>query len=423
MNKIKKIDMNGYNAYFLKTKKYSTIHMSYIFEMEYTKEDIYLCDVLAEYLLKTNEIYKTREQIHDKSMECYNTALGIKNICITDNLFVKFDFVMYDPSLVKDDFFDSALEFMHDMMFKPNFIDGKLDQEVLKVIKDNMIVKKANSLANPQYKARNNFYNTILPNTYVTRDTITTKEEYADLINSYTDKDIIDMYYKIIDSSLVSAAFMGNLSEEYLQKIASKFKFKNTRELEKNYFKNLTVQCDKDFVKETDSETNESILYIAYDFKDYDYKTMRYVYSMINELLGYGGRVIHKVLRDELGLVYSATGGCDAVTGGLVMKAFINRENCDKAVEGFGEVLRRISDIKFVEELLPKIKANINSDYLTRDENKYNILDEVIDKVYEINDSPEKRLEAKNKVTAEDIVNVVKKFEKKTVYLYEGVKK
>ena len=59
--KVIKKKINGYNVFIHKIKKYSSIRMRFVFEIPYTREDIFKSDVLDEYMIHSSKKYKTRK--------------------------------------------------------------------------------------------------------------------------------------------------------------------------------------------------------------------------------------------------------------------------------------------------------------------------------------------------------------------------
>ena len=419
--RIKKIPMNGYDAYLYKTNKYTTMHMTFLFELEYTKENIYKCDLLDEYLMGTNKKYKTRKEIYENIESNYAMGFSINNYTIGKKLFVEVRFTFCDPELVKDGYLTSALEFAKDLLYLPNFENGKLDKEVLNKCKNNMIGSMANRIADPKYKAFYDFWNLILPNTYMTIDKIKTKEEYESLLNSFKDENLIQMYHEILDKSFVGLTLIGNFKDKHLQKIRELFTFKTVKKFDRKFDTRLKIKTDKSFFKESDADMNESIIYAVYECKHCSAKK-KYIYLVIDMILNSTGRVMHKVLRDELKIIYSSQSQFYSRAGFLLLKASIDKNSLNKCLEGFNKVIEMLKDEDYVEEKLISVKEKINMrDYIS-DENKWNVIGDLEDRVYEFNISRKRENRLINSLTAKEVVDEVKKLEKKLTFFYEGVK-
>ena len=422
--KIKEVPMDGYKAYFYKTKKYSTIHINLFFEIEQSKENIYMCDLLEDYMLSTSNKYKTEKEISDKSRELYTVSGLLYNITVGNKLIVTMDFTFFDPKLVEDDYFKEALDFVYERIYNPNFNEGTLDQNILKKVKNNMIGFMANKLASPHTKAYNTLWKTILPNTYISYDIINNKKEYEDLLNSFKDEDLIKMYHTIIDESFIGMTIMGNLEDKDLENIKNTFKFKNIKNYIPKRKELLKVNNKQKYIKISDEDLNESMLYKIYSCKSYKgTQKDKNIFKAIRMILNYDtGRLIHKTLRDEMQLVYNASASFMERAGIFSLKASIDSKNEQKCLEGFDKLLEKLKNKEFLEEELEKIRIFIEKDLIVYDESKYNMLDSLISMKIFKNGSPQKQQKLMSQITAEDIIEKIESLEAEVTYFYEGVK-
>ena len=420
--RLKKIPMDGYEANFYKTKKYTTIHLNFLFEMDYTRENIYKCDLLEEYMMNTNAVYKTKNEITEQIRRNYSLGCKMDNYNIGKKMFIEVSYTMFNSKLVQDDYLDEALEFEYNMLYKPRFENGKLDKETLEICKNNMIGSMASSLAEPKRKAYNGFIDTVFPNSYFSEDIVHSKEEYEEMLSSFTDEDLIEMYHKILDESFVGLTIMGDVDEKFFAKVRKLFKFKSIKPLDVDYSQIIKINNENKFIKVSDETINESIVYAAIECEDYDEKD-RIIYDVINRMLNSPGMVMHKTLRNELKLVYSSGSSFYARAGVMYFTAFIDKKNIDKCIEGFDIILEKIQNKSFVEGVLPTVINQINiSDYVS-DENKWNVNNELFIQTFKTTLPRKERLELINKITTDDIVNCASKLKIKVIYFYEGAKK
>jgi len=423
--KIKEVPMDGFNAYFYKTKKYSTIHINLFFEIKQSKQNIYLCDLLEEYMLCTSKNYKTEKELTDKSRELYTVSGGLFNHTVGNKIIVEMDFTFFDPKLVDDDYFKDALDFAYERIYNPNFTNGKLDKSVLKKVKNNLIGYTAEKIIHPQSKASSILWKTIAPNTFISYDIIETKKEYEDLLDSFTDEDLIKMYHEIVDNSFIGMTIMGNLDDRDLENIKNTFKFKNIKKYTPKRKELVKINDKEKYIKISDEDLNESILYNIYTCKKYrGTQKDKNIFKAIKMILNYDtGRLIHKTLRDEMQIVYNASASFMERAGIFTLRASIDSKNEQKCLEGFDKLLEKLKDEKFLEEELAKIRTFIEKDMFIYDENKYNLLNSLINMKIFKNGSLQKQQKLMSDITAKDIIETVKVLEAKVTYFYEGVKK
>ncbi len=420
--KVKKTKINGYDVFIYKTKQYSTINMRFLFESDYDKKKIYMADLLANYMSCSMEKYKTRREINDRFMELYSPTWTIDNNIRGVKLLTKASFSFYDPVLVKDDYLEEAMEFASGVLLKPNFADGKLDESELNRCRDNLLNEIAEDLLDKQYKAYRSFVKNAYSGTYMDVDLFDDKEEAVELINGFSHEDLIECHDEIFKHSCVGLIIMGNVKEEHLSYIEQHFKFAKTKPLDIEFEDELTLRDDVEpYIKETDVDYNESILRCVYTCSSKSYKEQM-TYSMISKMLSSSGMLLHKVLRDEMKLVYRVSSGYSKYTNTIVLKAFLDKKNEKKALDGFDKVLSMLRDENLVEAELAKIKEKNDLALYTYDENKWNPFSDLYLDSFKLNYKLEKKYKTMESVTKEDIFKALDKMEKRMVHFYEGGK-
>lgn len=420
--KIIKKKINGIDISVYKTKKYSTIHMKLLFELPYTRENIFKLDLLQEYMLFGNNKYKTREEIGLRRMELYSLDYSLSNFFRGEKLFSEVNFGFYDPELVRDDYMKEALEFVGDLLFNVNFEDGKLDKDALNKAKSMLISAMGDDLASARGAEKRSFIKQLYPDTYKTRDLIESKSEYEELLNSFTDRDIIEMYETSIHHSLVGIVIMGNIKDEYYDYIGEYLKFKETTILDKNFKEKLKISEKTPYYKEVkDPTTRDSVLKVVLEAPSRNFKE-KMVYRTIARMLGGTGLLIYKILRDEKGIVYSAGVSYKSRMGYFLLYANLDAKNKDKALEGFEEAIGRLKNKKTIEELLKKIKLENEEALYVYDESKWNLYGELVDKTFKLAVPDKRRYKMMEKVTADECLEALEKLKIVKVHFYEGVR-
>lgn len=421
--KIKKIKINGYDVFIHNTKKYSSIHLRFLFEMPYTRKNIFTYDLLEEYQIHSLAKYKTRKELSDRRMELYSMSYGFNNYNVGEKMFTEATFNFYDPSLVNDDYLKEALEFAREVLMFPNFEDGKLDRDELRRSKDNLINSVSDGLMDYKVRVGKNFTETLYPNTYKTVDKIDSKEEYEEILESLSDADLIEAHRDLIQNHLVGLVIMGDIKDEYLGYIEELFKFENPQELDDEYNEYLPFRSDLPaFVKIVDEDYRESTLRVVYSCKARSLKE-KLTYWTIARMLGSNGQLVFKTLRDELGIVYSAGAGYNRKLDYIVLMAIIDAKNVDVACEGFKTVFKKLEDRALVEQLLNKIKEKDELNEYVFDESKWNVFYELYDLAFDFDISTKKRHKIVESLTVDDIMKTLAKIKEVTVYFYEGAKK
>lgn len=421
--KIVKKKINGYDVSIYKTKRYSTINMRFVFENDYNKTAVYRADLLASYISTTTKKYKTRKSLNDRFMELYSPGFMIENISEGKKMLTLVSLSFYDPELVKQDYLKEALTFTRDCLLEPNFEDGKLNHVELTRIKDNMISRVAEDLLNNQYNSYKDWCQMSFPNTYLSEDLFDSKEEIVDLLNGFSDEDLIKAHEDIFQKSCVGLIIMGNVKDEYLDYIEELFKFKKTKKLDTEYERYLNIDETTPFyTKKSDPNYSESILRYAYSCPSKSYKE-ELTYHVIREMLAGTGMLLHKVLRDEMKLVYRVGVGYNKYTKCLVMKAFLDKSNEQKAMEGFTRVLDMLKDGDLIKTELEKIKEKNALMLYTYGENKWEPFEDLYATTFDINVSKKERYKVIKTITEKDVAQCLAKLRQVKVHFYEGSKR
>ena len=417
--KVKKYPMDGYKANLIITNRYTSMFMTFLFEMKYTKKNIYLCDLLAEYMLNTNKFYKTGKSIYNRCNTYYNMNISIDNYHIGTQLFVEVSYTFLDPELVKDDYLNKAIKFASQMLFYPNFGE-KLDSKVLKKIKNQMIESKANWLSNPINRGRIEFIKNFAPNSFLSEDLIESKEEYSELLNSFTEEDVMNMHKNILNRHFVGAYLAGNFNKEHLMTVKKYFKFNHVAKLNTNYNDFMPFDNVKDLTISSDS-LSESSLIVIYKVVDYS-PSKEFTYLSIEKILNYVGMLLHRVLRDEMHLVYSASAYFNIRAAYFRINASISKENMSQTLMGIEKVWDLLKDEKYLEEIIPKIKKDVQLDFYTEDENHNRVFSRMISEDCKWQPKIKKVMDSYANLTVQDIVEAVNSLKKICVFFYRGDK-
>lgn len=420
--RIEKKLINDCDVYVYNTKKYSSIHLTFLFQMPFTRENIFKCDLLEEYMLYTNKMYKNRDALGDKRMELYSMDFGLSNHIRGEFQFTKINFAFYDPELVKDDYLEDALKFVRELLFCPNFEDGKLDAKIKEQVITNLLGSMGDDLVSARGKRSRSFLKALYPNTYKTRDMIESKEEYEKILRSFTDSDIIDMYNRLVHESLVGAVLMGNIKPNYYRYLEKVFKFKKHGVLNRKFKDKIKINTKTPFKTVYEDETiKDSNLSVVYSCPSRSFRE-RMVYSVISRMLSSSGMIIHKTLRDEMNLVYGAGTSYNARLDYMVLGANLDYKNEEAAMEGFSIALKKLEDKDTVSKLLVKIKDE-DSDYLyCFDENKFNNYGELFDRAFKLDASELKKLKVVKTIETDEVIAALKNMKIVKIHFYKGVK-
>lgn len=413
--------INNYDVYVHDTKKYATIGFALFYELEYTKRNIFLSDLLAEYMIHNCKKYNNRKTFRDKMLEMYSMNVSVNNFNVGEKLFVQVTFDFYDPVLVKDDYLKDALKVAREIL-ELNETEGTLNEEELSRNKEVIISSIGHELMNNKCREKVSYKKFMYPGTYYTEDLIESKEEIEELINGVTDSKLIDLYKKIFLKSFVGAFLIGNIKDEYLKWIGELFKFESVLELDTNYNRDLIVNRDIPYLKLEDKDYKESILRSIYFCPSDNYKE-KITYKLIKKMLGSCGMLLHKILRDKYKLVYHAECGYNKYSNILGLKAFIDGDKEEETKKAFEEVIDLLkNDDDLIEKLLVKVKESIELSLYTKDERPGAVFNEMVSVTFGFAVSDDVFKETVDSIEVSDVKEALSKLENIKTHFYKGVK-
>jgi len=416
---LKNVVNSGNEFYTYKTEDFVKIIINFTFFLPNNDyKTVLTASLLSEYLLKTNEIYKTYKEIEDKEKEYYDSYVDVYVDRYLNETFFSIEIGALDQTYIGDYYFNSFLDFAHDIVFKPNFKNNMLDKDIFKNMKKDRINELKIALANPKNLSQRILDNSVFPNTILSRGAFTNIEDYKKVINSITEEDIINLYNVIINENYYKGYAFGNLSTEDINKIKSLFTFKPTIR-KPEYFKKVEIQSgEKEIV---DNNYNESIVCVIYEIKNCDV-SKRYLYGILSDMLNGTNGLCHEVLREELGICYHASASFYSTFGFFKITALISKENKEKCLTGIDEIINRLKDKNKTEELLNfTIEKQNQEDYLSEEYFGANIND-LENYIFERRTSREEENKLINKLTFDDILNAINNIEKKYIFFFKGDK-
>lgn len=421
--KIELVTMDGYDARLLKTDKYNVYTASFMFQLEYTRYNAFLIRILKKYLIYTNYKYKTREKINEALRENYGMNMFISSFDKGDKLFVELGLNLIDPQKLNEEYLESALSLAHDLFFNINKTNGqKLNRRALKMLKEKEINNVGSYLSDPSYKEYVLFEKRVYKDSRYMIEHIDSKSEYEKILNSYSDKEIIDMHSHLINDCFVGCNLMGNYRKKDLDLIYKYFPFKyHTPVKDYKYYVNL----DKvpSYIEYSNNKISTSYLTVVYKIEDYK-SSEREKYFAINAALNSVGMLLHKVLREENKLVYTAYSNFLGATLGIYeVKAEISKENEQKTIDAIDEVFKRLKDKNVVKDILAKGKREVKLSNYVEDEVYSKVFNRMIDEHYKFCDLKKNITDKYMSLTVKDIVSAVSRIKKVTVFIYRGDKK
>lgn len=418
MDSNKLINING--IYFYKTNDFATIKLKLLFKVENTIEEIVKVRLLATYLERTNKNYKSFKEIRDKCKYFYNMDIDFKQIFIGKENFLSFSVNMLSPRVIEDDYLEDAMVFIHEILFNPNFENNKLDEKIITNLKKDLINEEKRKLGNPIVIRKRTLFKEIMPASNLCTNNITDIPYFKNIVNNISDKELINLYNRIINESFYKGYVFGDINEKEIKIFNSLFLLKpKTATLDFREF--LDINSGE---SEVIHESNESDLKVVYKLENYDINK-HYLYQTLSRMLNGSNGLCQEVLRSEMGLVYSSGALINKYMyfGFMIIGAGISFENKEKCLNGINKIFTMLKDKSMVEDLLKFAKEKQAQEDYVSSENINEVIRDLEGYIFENRLSREELGNLIKQLTPDDIINELPNISKKYVFFGKGENK
>lgn len=402
----------------IKNEDFQTIIIRVMFP--FYDEDEYLTKLtlLPSMLMYMNNKYQTEEEFQKNRKKNYILSTSCNRITVGTNMCLCFSMVIPDVNALGFDNLEEQFKFFSEMIYNPKIIDGGFDKNELTREKRNLELSIDNALKNlkPYQSVRGL---ELIDDEGILSSTVENHRYQLDDINPMN---MYDLYQQIISSYHPLVFAFGNIDEEYINKLADKYLYKNVSNvdiIERRYNHFLKVY-DKEtkFVEEKKNfkDSSVSFYYKIKDMAEDDFTKLSLVRSLLTSL---SSRLLNKKLRDENDLVYSSKAVAYLRFGVFEITAYINKNNKDIVIEKIKEVMEDIKNPDYIREYLNNIKERRRIALIKSLDDKFTLLNDVVLDVLKVEKKMEEDYKEVLNISAEDVSEFVNRFVLDTIYYIE----
>lgn len=410
---LKNVKTNNKGFYYYINDEFVNVRIAFNFSISNNKEDFFKARLLSGLMCKSNKKYKSFKEINDKAKELYGLYFNVRPKIIGAKRFITFSLNTVSERIIEEEYFNDALEYFYDMIFKVDFTNEKVFNE----LKKEMLNAEKNKLSNPANVQGILFYKNVTEESECNNLNITDINEIEEIISSITISDLEKLYNEILKSYYCGYSF-GDLTKENNKSIMDLFKFENTNITDDYNFKEIMNEKDEEIISD---KTSQSYLYAAYDIKNYDFNNS-YIYSTIEYMLNSTNGLCLNILREKYGIVYHAYAEFDNRHGFMYFHAQIDKKNKEKALSGIEEIFEKLHDKKEVEKLLEYAKEKQKELLYTEMENMGPNVAELNNYIFKSGIPSDERIKKIESLTVDDIINQIDNLEKKYTFFFRGDK-
>lgn len=419
MEYIKK-DLGSYNLHLIKTDKFKTITVRVSFHRIIKKEEITIRNILNDMFMQSSKKYKSRRELTIKAQDLYAADLRTTNSRLGNYINTDFYLSVLNDKYTEKGNFSEAVQFLSEIMFKPDVDDDCFNEEKLEIVK-NTCRSSLNSLkedpANYSLIRMAEVFGNGEPISYRMMG-------YLEDLDNIDGKSLYKYYQDMIENDFVDIFVIGDISEkEVSDLIKENFKFRTYKKLKVPFMVDDAKARTKKLIGRETIDNTQSKLAIAcrlYGLSEYE---RNYPLTLFNIIFGgCSDSKLFKEVREKNSLCYTIVSVPNKLDNVLIIRAGIDRVNYRKTVELIEKELKDMCSSKFDDTDIEMAKEYYNTALEEIEDSQGKIINNYLMMQLLNTDDIDVKREKMNKVTKSEIVRVAKKVTIDTVFCLEGVK-
>ncbi len=401
------------NLYLQKDKKYKNIGIEIVFKTKFKYENITAYRMLSKILSNSNYKYPNIESMSRKKDVLYDLEMGFSHN-YSANLCLYKAFCNYvNPKYIKDkNYQKEVIEFLHDMIYCPNIIDGHFDDVLFDISKN---------LVESEIKTEKDSINShaiieVLRRLGNKKQAISAST-IGDLkvLNELNSTNLVEYYKNIINSGF-DIYVIGDIKFSKISKMIKEYFAKENNAQQKIYKAakviNKNIIKPKTIFKNVNQARVAIIYHTPYIFNDEKSYAMR----LLGYILGGGSQSkLFTEIREKQGLCYAIGATYNTSYGYILVNTGVGINMVDKVI---GEINKQIDSIKngqFNEMDIKRAYDYFESALIKQKDDIFSNIDlKVRYNSFNMNITLEEIINKYKQVTKEDIVNVAKNISYKT---------
>ena len=339
----------------IQTNKFKTNLFAIFLTVPITRENVTKNALTTTVLRRGTNKMPTQEEISKKLEEMYGAAFDCKIKKIGDNQSLKFYLEVVNNQFLpeKEDLVEMSLELLMDIVFHPLVENKQFKEEYVQGEKENLKQIIESKLDNKATYA----LESCIESMYEEKPYGLYKYGYVEDLQGITAKTLYEYYQGLIQNCQIDIFASGDFGAEKLERIVEK-SFKEYKERKPN----LVLKWEeKEEIKEPkkkieSKQISQGKLVIGLDVKtdkeEKNYKTVVY-----NTVLGGGSNSkLFQNVREKESLAYTVSSSYARRKQNIFIRAGIEIENYDKALEIIKKQLQDMKEGNFSEEDLNNAK-------------------------------------------------------------------
>ena len=322
--------------------------------MPLNREDVTKNAIIPFLIRSGSQNYKSQLEMNKYLEEMYGATFDLGIDKMGDNQVLKFYIEGINDSFLpnQDKILPKMINLLLELVFNTNIEDGKFDDEIFKLEKENLRQAIEGKIDDKDFYA----FETCVSKMYKDKGIGLFKYGKLEDLENLNSKNIADHYNKLIQSAKIDLFFSGNFENENIEEILKENEnIKNLVPRSENYILNNECTEVKPKVDNPDEiqekmDVTQGKLVIGLDIlsKQENLANIAFVY---NSILGNGpNSMLFQNVREKASLAYSAKSMYVRQKGNIFIRCGIEINNYDKALKLIKEQLTNIEKGNFTEE-------------------------------------------------------------------------
>lgn len=416
--KYRKIEVGPYNLHIIKTDKFKTVTVRINFKRPLIKEEITKRNLLVDVLASSTNKFKTEKMMNIETEELYGLSYGSSRITSGKYSIMTFDMCFINDKYLPESIFNKAINFMMDILFNQNEKDGKFDEKIFEINKDNLIDEIKSFEDNPRKYSLVRLYEIMGENNEFGYRGC----GYLDDAINLTNEELYNYYQNVLKSDIVDIFVLGDVDADEIKNIfKNNFKINTIKKKQgSHYIKHDNIR-KRSRTKIEEKDINQSKLVIGCKLNNLsDYET-NYVSNIYSFILGGGpDSLLFQNLREKNSLCYYVSSNVQKVNNLLVVESGIDGKDYKKAIKIIKKEIKNMMLGNFSDDLLNNGIKTYLSACKSIDDSPNGIINVYASKEYLNMDLLDKRQKEIIKVTREDVMELAKKVYLDTIYLLKA---
>lgn len=356
--KIKEIK-NGIKIHFIQTNKFKTNLFAIFLSLPLERKSVTTNALIPATLMRGTSKLKTQEDISIELENMYGAALDAGVEKIGDNHVLKFYLETLNDNYLpaQENLWQRAAELLIDVVFNPLTENGGLKKEYVNSEKNTVRRLIEGKIDNKDMYS----YTRCLEEMYKNKPYGLYKYGYIEDLESINEKNLYEDYKKILNEAKIDIFVSGNFeNEQVINIIEENINIKNLKQREDKHIINTEETEKKEKVEintiQESKDVTQGKLVIGLDI-DFNKPDAKYAMCIYNVILGESATSkMFQNVREKAGLAYTARTTYIRQKNNIFIKAGIEIENYEKALDIIKKQLEDMRNGEFTDEEIENAK-------------------------------------------------------------------